>query len=427
MRPGYGWKGRVAPAAMVKVQGLSPWPRSRSGSRRTTTRSSASSDDADQKEITKAYRKLARENHPTPSPATPRPRSGSRRSRPPTTCRRPRQAQGVRRGPPARSDGRLRRRRRRARAASAAGWLHVHHRGLRRWRRPRRHPRQPVRPRAAAGAGRPAAPGPQRGADLEAELHLSFIDAVDGITTTRPPHQRRHLLDLPRQRRPARARRPIVCPPCAGPGRRRRQPGPVLVQLAVPALRAAAGSIVEDPCPTCQGSGVERRPREVKVRIPAGVTDGQRIRLKGRGGPGRNGGPPGDLYVICRVAPHELFGVDGSNLTLTVPVTFAEAALGADIAVPTLDGGTVDAPDPGRHPHRPHVPGEGPGRAGAEGHRRPAGHRRGGGARPSSRRPSARRSRRWPPPADESPARPPGGGADMAVMRRERPRRPPST
>ena len=99
--------------------------------------------------------------------------------------------------------------------------------------------------------------------------------------------------------------------------------------------------IVEDPCPTCHGSGVERRPREVKVRIPPGVTDGKRIRLKGRGGPGRNGGPAGDLYVICRVAPHELFGVRGQDLTLTVPVTFPEAALGADLTVPTIDGGSV--------------------------------------------------------------------------------------
>jgi molecular chaperone DnaJ len=101
------------------------------------------------------------------------------------------------------------------------------------------------------------------------------------------------------------------------------------------------GMIVEDPCPTCHGSGVERRPREVKVRIPAGVTDGKRIRLKGRGGPGRNGGPPGDLYVICRVAPHNLFGVRGRDITLTVPVTFPEAALGTDLTVPTIDGSTV--------------------------------------------------------------------------------------
>jgi molecular chaperone DnaJ len=86
---------------------------------------------------------------------------------------------------------------------------------------------------------------------------------------------------------------------------------------------------------------VEHRPREVKVRIPAGVDDGQRIRLKGRGGPGRNGGPAGDLYVVVRVSPHPLFQRSGRNLTLAVPITFAEAALGADVAVPTLGGTPV--------------------------------------------------------------------------------------
>jgi molecular chaperone DnaJ len=101
------------------------------------------------------------------------------------------------------------------------------------------------------------------------------------------------------------------------------------------------GVVIDDPCPTCRGTGVERRPREVKVRMPAGVNDGQRIALKGRGAPGRNGGPPGDLYVTCHVVPHALFGRDGDNLTVRVPLTFAEATLGADVQVPTLDGGPV--------------------------------------------------------------------------------------
>jgi molecular chaperone DnaJ len=86
---------------------------------------------------------------------------------------------------------------------------------------------------------------------------------------------------------------------------------------------------------------VERRPREVKVRLPAGVADGQRIRLKGRGGPGRNGGPPGDLFVTARVGSHPVFGRRGDDLTLSLPVTYPEAALGADVRVPTLDGGSV--------------------------------------------------------------------------------------
>jgi molecular chaperone DnaJ len=105
--------------------------------------------------------------------------------------------------------------------------------------------------------------------------------------------------------------------------------------------------LVERPCPTCGGSGNEHRAREVKVRVPAGVNDGQRIRLKGRGGAGRNGGPPGDLFVNVHVGAHPVFGRSGNNLTVTVPVTFAEAALGADVTVPTLDGSVTVKIPPG--------------------------------------------------------------------------------
>jgi molecular chaperone DnaJ len=93
---------------------------------------------------------------------------------------------------------------------------------------------------------------------------------------------------------------------------------------------------VETPCKDCRGSGIVHRPRQVKVRIPAGVADGQRIRLKGRGGAGHNGGPPGDRYVVVRVGKHEQLGRKGKHLTLTVPVTYPEATLGATVTVPTL-------------------------------------------------------------------------------------------
>jgi molecular chaperone DnaJ len=101
------------------------------------------------------------------------------------------------------------------------------------------------------------------------------------------------------------------------------------------------GRLVDDPCPTCHGDGQVRAERTLTVRIPAGVADGQRIRLKGKGQPGDRGGPAGDLLVTVHVTPDRLFGRSGDNLTLTVPVTFPEAALGATVKVPTLGGPTV--------------------------------------------------------------------------------------
>ena len=187
--------------------------------------------------------------------------------------------------------------------------------------------------------GRSRGTGPQRGADLEAELHLDFTDAVAGITTTL------HLVSdavchicAGLGAEPGTV--PQRCPTCGGSGLVQDDQGMFATSRPCPSC-AGRGSIIENPCRNCRGSGVERRPREVKVRIPAGVKDGQRIRLKGRGDPGRNGGPPGDLFVSCRVAPHHLFAIDGMNLRIVVPVTFAEAALGSDISVPTIDGGTV--------------------------------------------------------------------------------------
>jgi molecular chaperone DnaJ len=189
------------------------------------------------------------------------------------------------------------------------------------------------------GGGRTRGTGPHRGQDLETELHLTFDDAVAGVTTVV------HLTSDAAcstchgsGARPGTSPRP--CGNCGGRGVVSDNQGPFSFSSPCPVC-GGRGATVEDPCPTCRGSGVERRPREVKVRIPAGVEQGQRIRLKGRGGPGRNGGPSGDLYVVVGVQPHPLFGRSGRDLTLTVPVTFAEAALGADITVPTLSSGPV--------------------------------------------------------------------------------------
>ena len=181
--------------------------------------------------------------------------------------------------------------------------------------------------------------GPHRGQDLETELHLSFDDAVGGLTTAvhltseAPCHTCNGSGAAP-------GTVPQRCGSCGGQGVVSDNQG--LFSLSSPCpVCGGRGVTIDDPCPTCRGTGVERRPREVKVRIPAGVDDGQRIRLKGRGGPGQNGGPPGDLYVVVRVAPHPLFQRKGRDLTLSVPITFPEATLGADIPVPTLDGGSV--------------------------------------------------------------------------------------
>jgi len=101
------------------------------------------------------------------------------------------------------------------------------------------------------------------------------------------------------------------------------------------------GMVVENPCPTCHGSGRAPSSRTLQVRVPAGVKDGQRIRLKGKGGRGDGGAPDGDLYLIVHVAKHPVFGRKGEHLTVTVPVAYDEAALGAEIQVPTLDGPSV--------------------------------------------------------------------------------------
>ena len=140
-----------------------------------------------------------------------------------------------------------------------------------------------------------------------------------------------------------------MCPDCNGRGVLDDDQG--FFSLSQPCPRCSGrGRVVTDPCTTCRGSGIERKPRQVKVRIPPGVRDGQRIRLKGRGAPGRNGGAAGDLFVVVRVGQHQLFGRSGSNLTIEVPITFAEAALGAKVKVPTLDGGTVTLKIPAATP-----------------------------------------------------------------------------
>ena len=178
-----------------------------------------------------------------------------------------------------------------------------------------------------------------RGRDLEAELYLSFEEAVYGLTTE--VHVTSEVTCSTCQGSGARpGTSPVTCHACGGRGQVSQAQGVFAMTQTCPRC-GGRGQVVETPCDTCRGTGVERKPRQVKVRIPAGVDDGQIVRLPGRGEAGRNGGPPGDLFVVVRVAGHPLFGRDGANLTLRLPVTYPEAVLGAEVKVPTLDGTPV--------------------------------------------------------------------------------------
>ncbi len=192
-----------------------------------------------------------------------------------------------------------------------------------------------TRGRQGGGGPQAASTGPRRGTDIEATLTMTFDDAARGATTTVNVVSDVRCPDCFGSGA-AVGTAPLVCPDCNGTGAVAEDQG--FFSFSSPCPRCGGrGRIIESPCPTCSGLGSVRRPRQVKVRIPQGVRDGQRIRVKGRGGAGANGGPDGDLYVRVQVEPHPMFGRDGDNLTLTVPVTYTEAALGADVTVPTLE------------------------------------------------------------------------------------------
>jgi molecular chaperone DnaJ len=184
--------------------------------------------------------------------------------------------------------------------------------------------------------GRGRGRGPRRGGDLEAALHLSFEDAVRGVTTA---------VHLPTDAMCRKCKgsgaapgtTPVQCERCHGRGVLDDDKGMFSLSTVCPVCQGR-GSRIETPCPSCHGSGREASSRSVKVRIPAGVEGGQRIRVKGKGQPGANGAPSGDLYVVVHVARDARFGRRGRNLTSRVPISFADATLGTKVAVPTLDG-----------------------------------------------------------------------------------------
>lgn len=189
----------------------------------------------------------------------------------------------------------------------------------------------------------------RRGPDVETEVRIGFSEAVDGKTV--PLKMTSSAACTACAGTGARAGTvPRVCPTCSGTGYSSTDSGGF--GMAEPCRDCKGrGLIVDDPCPVCHGSGRGTTSKVMQVRIPAGVSDGQRIRLKGKGAPGERGGPPGDLYVIVHVNPHKVFGRRGEHLTVTVPVTFPEATLGADIKVPTLNGAPVTLKIPAGTPN----------------------------------------------------------------------------
>lgn len=177
---------------------------------------------------------------------------------------------------------------------------------------------------------------PIRGDDLETRVRISFEDSLRGVHV-RIPVEAETACSVCHGTGAEPGTSPIVCPQCGGRGVVSDSQG--LFAFSQPCPRCQGnGTIVETPCRNCRGTGRERTTKRYAVKIPAGARSGTRVRLKGKGEAGRNGGPPGDLHVVVEVEPSPLFERRGADLVLDVPVTYAEAALGASVQIPTPDG-----------------------------------------------------------------------------------------
>jgi molecular chaperone DnaJ len=183
-------------------------------------------------------------------------------------------------------------------------------------------------------------PRPRRGGDVETSATIGFTDALEGVTISL-----RLTSDSPCPTCSGTGGKPgttpHICTECEGAGFVVASTGGGFTMNETCPACGGRQLVYDEPCPTCHGSGRGMSARTIQARIPAGVKDGQKIRLKGKGSPGENGGPAGDLFVTVKVRPHRVFGRTGDNLTLTVPVSFDEAALGAEVKVPTLTGASV--------------------------------------------------------------------------------------
>jgi len=185
----------------------------------------------------------------------------------------------------------------------------------------------------------------QRGNDLEVEVNLSFEDSLHGVETTIPVQLETACRECNGSgAKPGTA--PTLCPECHGRGVVSQSQG--LFALSQPCPRCRGnGTVIEDPCPKCRGTGRERRTKRYTVKIPAGVKDGSRIRLRGKGEAGYGGAEAGDLYVITRVAPSKTFTRRRSDLVVDVPVPLSVASLGGQVSVPTPDGPVTVKVKPG--------------------------------------------------------------------------------
>lgn len=186
------------------------------------------------------------------------------------------------------------------------------------------------------GGGRRSRSQVFRGADLGYELRLDLEKAVSGDSVT---------IEVPTRvtceecngSGAAKGSEPVKCMTCGGAGQVRMQQGFFAIQQTCPACKGA-GTVITNPCSNCHGRGRVSKSKRLSVKVPEGVEDGDRIRLSGEGEAGRNGGPPGDLYVEIRVSPHKIFHRSGADLSCEVPISFGTAALGGEIELPTLDG-----------------------------------------------------------------------------------------
>ncbi len=177
---------------------------------------------------------------------------------------------------------------------------------------------------------------PERGQDVIRHVNISFSDAFRGTElelelTSNQPCTRCGGRGL------EPGTYPTTCQRCGGRGVITQRRGPITFQTPCPEC-GGRGEVVRTPCRSCGGSGYQRTPSRTKVKIPAGIEDGAKLRVRGKGLPGRHGGPPGDLILVVHIRPHPVFQREGANLYLNLPITFTEAALGAKVEVPTMEG-----------------------------------------------------------------------------------------